>query len=113
VHHDYVRCRPYQFGRVRPHEICVVGGPAKLNAYVATLYPSDLAKSLPEGRHACVCFRVTLDHAHQCTDPPFTRLLRTRSKRPTNCTTAKQRDELAAFQQIELHFRARQRRIAR
>ena len=38
------------------------------------------------------------------------RLLRTRDERPSGCR-AEHSDELAAFQLIELHFRARQRRI--
>jgi hypothetical protein len=97
VRHDYVRCQAYQLSRIRPHETCVVSNPAKLDAYVATLDPSNLTKSLPESRNASVRFRVSLDRAHQYADPSFTRLLRARRERPRR-HAAQQRDEIPSLQ---------------
>ena len=83
----------------------VVGrGPAGVDPQVAAVAPAQLLQGLCERREAGLSFRIVRGQIHEHADAPHPlRLLRARRQRPRSCRTAEQRDEVTAFQLIELH----------
>jgi hypothetical protein len=100
-----------QIGGHRRQSLVAVFRPAVLDADVLMLEEAAVAETLPEGiqRLGTVCRRETAkrtDHRHR-------RLLRARRKRPCR-RAAKQGNQVASFQLIELHLVIRsQSRIGR
>src|SRR6516164_3956033 len=81
--------------------------PARIDRDFLTLYPPELLEFLPESRDVCLCFRVALRIAHQCSDPPHpVSLLRARRERPCRGASAEQGDELAPLHSITSSARA-------
>src|SRR5262245_18783022 len=85
------------------HAVGVAARPAVIDVEISALTPTQSLQPLPKRLDAALSFRVVGD-AHQHADPPHPlALLPPRRERPSSRRAAEQRDELAAFQLIELH----------
>src|SRR5215831_855719 len=87
----------------------------RIDPHVATVAPAELPERIEEHRDAILTFSIGLpvgSDQHADAPHPLTRLRASR-ERPRRRRAAEQRDELAAFQSIELHsIPASQGRIA-
>jgi hypothetical protein len=92
----------------------VAPAPAEVDANIEALNPAQLRQRLCERQSVTLRYRIIRKKRpveHPDAAHPLG-LLRAQRKRP-RCRSGEKCDELAPFQLIELHFRARQRRIAR
>src|SRR5262249_52386055 len=79
------------------------GRPARVDAHIMAVDPAQFPQPAEERRDAGSAFRIVRGGAHEHADAPHPlALLRARRERPCG-SAADERDELAAFQLIELH----------
>ena len=101
---DDVRRERGQFRGVSANVIGIDPCPTKFDPHAAAIGPAQLRQLLDQRGDAGDCFRVGRGRGVQHADPPYRAgLLRARRDRPRS-RAAEQRDELAAFQLIELHL---------
>jgi hypothetical protein len=93
----------YQLCRVGLYASRVTAGPAIVDAHVAAFYPSQFLKPLLQRFDPSLSYCVISDTHEHADTPHALWLLRARRERPCDRRAADERDELAAFQLIELH----------
>ena len=105
---DDVRRKCRQLRCVSANFIDVGRGPARVDLHVAANAPSGLLETLQKRPDAGLKFGIVRSRGQENANAPHpVWMLRARRERPRRCA-AKQRDELASFYLIELHFDARQ-----
>src|SRR5262245_45269763 len=91
-------------GGVSANALKIAPAPPEVDADVATLAPTETLQTLPEGCNTGLCRRIVGGRVQERADAPHAlRLLRACREWPCHRRAAEQRDELAAFQLVELH----------